>query len=219
MVGYSHAEDPLPVRIVLGGDDVDCLRIEHSAALVKEEEAAVVLVEMLLVDGLDEASDGVDPTDVLRQIGAGIGKRDKHAAAVAVFPGQDGGIVFVGNAGERVLVVEQRRNVRLEAGDHPGIGEEGFDAVGPMSLKYSPSAAHFAVSAVAGQGNDQAQAAVVSGLEGIVDVLESLGIEFASLGSMQRSQPMLSPKVCERMTRAPMALAVSMASSTSKWLG
>ena len=58
----SHAEDLVPVRIVLGGDDVGGLRVEHGAALVEGEKAAVVLVEMLLVDGLDEAHRWCRPT-------------------------------------------------------------------------------------------------------------------------------------------------------------
>jgi len=52
-------EDFAPVRIVLGRDDVGGFG-EPGAVAYK---AAVVLVEMILVDGLDVLTDDIDPLD------------------------------------------------------------------------------------------------------------------------------------------------------------
>jgi hypothetical protein len=106
-------------------------------------------------------------------------------------------------------VVEQRADVFLEAGDNLGISEKRcqISRSGVVVVLTRPTI--WGVGVVSDQGNNQAQATVVCSLEDIVKVPEGVRIELAYLG----------PMVCERMTVAPMALAVSRASSISNWLG
>jgi len=79
-------------------------------------------------------------------------------------------------------VVEQRADVLLEAGDHRRISEKRCSTrrSGIGEILTHPTV--LAVSAVADQGNDQAQAAIVRSLDGVVDVRKGLGIELAQLG-------------------------------------
>jgi hypothetical protein len=79
-------------------------------------------------------------------------------------------------------VVEQRANVLLEAGDHRRIREKRCSTrrSGIGEILTHPTV--LAVDAVADQGNDQAQAAIVRSLESVVDVRKSFRIELAQLG-------------------------------------
>src|SRR5580704_9220185 len=178
----THAEDLLPVRIVLRGDDVGSLAVEKGAAFIEGEEIAVVLVKVLLIDGLDEGSDSVDPIDDGGHVGAAAGQGRYEAARIAVLPGENGGIVLVIDAGKRVLVIQERLDMLLKTSDDDWIGEEVLGSGRAAVFEVLSGAALLAVGAVADKGENEAQATVVRGLKSIVDVLESLGIEFAQPG-------------------------------------
>ena len=212
---FAKLKNRLPVGIIFSGDNVGSFKVEHGAALVEQEQPVVVLVQMFFVDGLDVHPDGVDPLGNRRKARSRPGHHAYQAAHIAVFPGHDRRIILKRNARQRALVVQQRGNVLLKHGDELGVGKKVVHVFVAGPLRILADTGVDACGAVAHEREDEPEAAVVRSFHGIIDVRERFGIELARLGLMQSSQPTLSPMVCERTTRAPIALAVSSASSTS----
>jgi len=175
-------EDRLPVRIVLGSDDVRGPGIKGRAAFVQEEEAAVVLVEVFLVDGLYVVPDSVDPLADARQVRTRPCHHADETTHIAVFPGHDGRVVLERKAGERVLVVQKRGDVFFEHGDDFGVGKEVIHVLAAAPLDVLADTAVVAFGAVANQGENEPETTVVSSLDGVVDMSEGLGIELARSG-------------------------------------
>jgi hypothetical protein len=88
-----------------------------------------------------------------------------YGQLIAVLPSQDGGVVLIGNAGERVLVVEQRANVLLETSDKLGISEKRCNISRRWIVVILTCPAIWSVGIVSDQGYDQAQAAIVRSLQ------------------------------------------------------
>src|ERR1700722_9637958 len=165
----------IAVRIIFRRHDVSRFRVQRF--LIEEEKAAVVLVQMFLVDGFDKTSDLIDPGKV-RLHAARRGY--KNTAHVAVLPGQYGGIVLVCDSCKYVLVIQQGPDVLFEFGDDLRVGEELFEFSFALPSQILAFARHFAIRTVAHQSDDEAKSALMGCLDCVVGDLEGFGIENSS---------------------------------------
>ena len=93
------------------------------------------------------------------------------------FSRQDGGIIFVLDSGERILVVQNRGNVLLKRGNDGGIREERLEIPLMRPLEIHPRSAERTGCTVSSQSYDQADSAIMCGFDHIIDRVKGVRIE------------------------------------------